>query len=281
MRRTKDLVLAELPPKIISDVLCPISEEQRDLYTSFMRSSDATEDDLEKAVSSTAEQSSMPDPLRAILYLRLLCVHPALVLPSSRAQSAFKEKLLKNIDCAPKLLMLARLLLERGVVARTECTEPRLIFDSALTREEAEDAAAVGSDSASSEEDEESEAIEGTGIDSRSKRALVFAQHRCVLDVIERCLMQRFFPGTKLATAVYVLTTHTMSAVKYVRMDGSTPAGIRGQIAQRSLSPHTLLCALQNIAVSPRLRLFLKWMLPPGQMSCAKQARTNFHGSCS
>lgn len=47
-------------------------------------------------------------------------------------------------------------------------------------------------------------------------RCLIFAQHTSVLDVIERSVLQRYFPS-----------------VSYVRMDGSTPPVKRAEIARR------------------------------------------------
>ncbi|GMF10944.1 unnamed protein product [Phytophthora lilii] len=88
LRRTKEQVLEELPPKIISNVLLPLSPLQKRLYSL------ASSIDSETTISGTSSMSKNPEPkpmpsvLTNLQLLRKICVHPALV-----AQEAITRRL--------------------------------------------------------------------------------------------------------------------------------------------------------------------------------------------
>ena len=50
MRRTKDMVAADLPPKTVIDILCPMSAIQQQLYLSLLSSSGTSHDALERSM---------------------------------------------------------------------------------------------------------------------------------------------------------------------------------------------------------------------------------------
>eukprot|EP01035_Chromulina_nebulosa_P021829 gene21829-28250_t len=105
LRRLKTDVAKELPTKTIIDILCTLSPIQQDLYLSFQRNQNLSDDILERELLSlrenrttatAADDSSEPaeqtgpaafppilrnrmHPLKALQYLKLLCVHPCLV----------------------------------------------------------------------------------------------------------------------------------------------------------------------------------------------------------
>jgi SNF2 family DNA or RNA helicase len=113
LRRLKEDVLHDLPPKIIQDYYCDLSDLQKYLYDDFSKSQAhvAAEDII---TSTTAEKNGGQQHIfQSLQYLRKLCNHPALVLKNdTEAISAALEKVgnnaggLSDIAHAPKLLAL-------------------------------------------------------------------------------------------------------------------------------------------------------------------------------
>lgn len=119
LRRLKEEVLHDLPPKIIQDYFCELSDVQKQLYDDFSKSKARV--DAEDAIkSSSAMAQSKNDGekqhiFQSLQYLRKLCNHPALVLKGDT--EAFNSALTKighkpettglsDIYHAPKLLAL-------------------------------------------------------------------------------------------------------------------------------------------------------------------------------
>jgi TATA-binding protein-associated factor len=108
LRRLKEDVLNDLPPKIIQDYFCELSDLQKSLYDEFSKSQARAS--VEVAVKSEGKQQHV---FQSLQYLRKLCNHPALVL---KTPDAIKEALdnvgmkgadaLSDISNAPKLLAL-------------------------------------------------------------------------------------------------------------------------------------------------------------------------------
>lgn len=114
LRRLKEDVLQDLPPKIIQDYYCELSEVQKYMYDDFSKSRARVE--AEDVVRSDSEGKSPAHQhvFQSLQYLRKLCNHPALVLKDDRqaAKEAFANAGLKpdsdlsDIHHAPKLLAL-------------------------------------------------------------------------------------------------------------------------------------------------------------------------------
>jgi TATA-binding protein-associated factor len=113
LRRLKEDVLNDLPPKIIQDYYCDLSDLQKYLYDDFSKSQ--AHDTAENVINSaTAEKSGgQQHVFQSLQYLRKLCNHPALVLKNDTdAISAALGKVgckadgLNDIVHAPKLLAL-------------------------------------------------------------------------------------------------------------------------------------------------------------------------------
>jgi TATA-binding protein-associated factor len=132
LRRSKEIALPELPPKIIVDVFCPLSRLQRILYAQFQRGLQISDDSLEKelidrlpellagsAVVKEEGQRTGPSyhPFQALSYLKRLCVHPLLVKDICDAST-----LLTIVDddtdmfASGKLCQLVTILTEQGIV---------------------------------------------------------------------------------------------------------------------------------------------------------------------
>ena len=110
LRRLKEDVLNDLPPKIIQDYYCELSELQKSLYDDFSQSKARVS--AEDAVKSN--QTEPQHVFQSLQYLRKLCNHPALVLSSNAEASAAalakvggsSDDVLNDINHAPKLLAL-------------------------------------------------------------------------------------------------------------------------------------------------------------------------------
>ncbi|GAX73980.1 hypothetical protein CEUSTIGMA_g1430.t1 [Chlamydomonas eustigma] len=218
LRRTKAQVLHDLPPKIIQDIYCDMSSLQARLYEDFQQSSALSE--VGDALRSQKEEEDGGsgagvggNVLKALMYMRRLCSHPALVLDWKvlEHRQAVKETLgcedqksaesaMSALSVAPKLAALRDLLAQCGVISS----------------QGGEDS---GFGSAAEEDDV------GSG-----HRLLVFAQMKGMLDLVERD----------------VLTPH---GVSFLRLDGSLEATARFAVVQRFNSDPTIDVLLLTTSV--------------------------------
>lgn len=120
LRRMKEQVLDDLPPKIIQNYYCDLSEVQRDLFEAF------TKKQSQKLAESAADKSKEGKQhiFQALQYLRKLCNSPALAITPKHSQyEAVKQALTKkgttldDVVHAPKLSALKDLLLDCGIGA--------------------------------------------------------------------------------------------------------------------------------------------------------------------
>jgi TATA-binding protein-associated factor len=123
MRRMKEDVLDDLPPKIIQDYYCELNEIQRMLYEDF--ASSKTKASIANDLGTTEEKKSTGGHthiFQALQYLRKLCNHPSLVLTDAHPKYKEVMALIKkenreliDIENAPKLMSLKQLLLDCGI----------------------------------------------------------------------------------------------------------------------------------------------------------------------
>ena len=129
LRRTKDDVLKDLPPKIIQDIYCKLSPLQEIIYEAFSRTEgnnqirslveDRSTESIENAEKSNY-QSKKSHIFKALHYLRKICNHPALVMNTSNDQintdidKWLKEQntSLEDISLSCKLVSLKQLLID-------------------------------------------------------------------------------------------------------------------------------------------------------------------------
>ncbi|WWC90834.1 uncharacterized protein L201_005771 [Kwoniella dendrophila CBS 6074] len=129
LRRLKEDVLHDLPPKIIQDYYCELSSVQKHLYDEFSKSQAAQEAGEE--VSTDIQENSgkgagQGHVFQSLQYLRKLCNHPALVLDQQPDRfKQIQKKLgvesgagvggLHDISIAPKMEALKQLLSDCGI----------------------------------------------------------------------------------------------------------------------------------------------------------------------
>ena len=196
LRRLKEDVLDDLPPKIIQDVECDLGEVQKQLYDEFVKSQARNDVEDELAGASDAEapaEEPKQHVFQTLQYLRKLANHPSLVLnanvPAQRQLLEQVEKqrgTLQGLANAPKLQALRQLLLDCGIG-----TEPSAASGALLA----------------------TACTEGAAVSQH--RVLIFCQMKQMLDVIENDLLKPLMPS-----------------VTYLRLDGSVSHDKRHGIVQ-------------------------------------------------
>ncbi|KAG2733298.1 hypothetical protein G9P44_004288 [Scheffersomyces stipitis] len=194
LRRLKEDVLSDLPPKIVQDYYCELSDLQKKLYKDFAQKQKST---VQEEVSKEGEQGAKQHVFQALQYMRKLCNHPALVLNPDHPKYAevtqylaSRKSDLKSIEHSPKLLSLQALLLECGIGVND-------------------------SDYSKSKRKQQQSLISSEGVISEH-RALIFCQLKDMLDIVENELLKKYMPS-----------------VTYMRMDGSTDPRDRQGIVRK------------------------------------------------
>ena len=118
LRRLKEEVLDDLPPKILQNYYCDLSELQKRLFDDFAKKERKTL--AEKAGSESKEAKQ--HIFQALQYMRKLCNSPSLVVKEDhkqyaaiQAQLARQNSNLKDVAHAPKLTALRDLLVDCGI----------------------------------------------------------------------------------------------------------------------------------------------------------------------
>ncbi|KAF8933060.1 TATA-binding protein-associated factor mot1 [Dissophora ornata] len=198
LRRLKEDVLSDLPPKIIQDYYCELSDLQKQLYEEFSKSQ--IKHEVEEELTEDAKVEDTPKKathiFQALQYLRKLCNHPLLVVNENHPEYAKVMRQLKgqnqslhDIGFAPKLQALRQLLVDCGIGSKP-----------------------VSESSA----DVEASLISGGGSAVSQHRALIFCQQKAMLDIIENDLLRPLLPS-----------------VSYMRLDGAVDANKRHGIVQK------------------------------------------------
>ncbi|KAG7397888.1 btaf1 RNA polymerase II, B-TFIID transcription factor-associated, 170kDa [Phytophthora boehmeriae] len=115
LRRTKDQVLSELPPKIISNVLLPLSPLQKRLYSlASSTENEANNPASDKRSLTVHDTKQITNVFTNLQLLRKICVHPALVVDTAVAHklSANEKRALDDWKSSGKMTGLRDLLVE-------------------------------------------------------------------------------------------------------------------------------------------------------------------------
>ncbi|KAJ6258416.1 hypothetical protein Dda_6456 [Drechslerella dactyloides] len=163
LRRLKEEVLDDLPPKIIQNYYCELSELQKQLYQEFSKKQGK---DLPSSAGGGKEAKQ--HIFQALQYMRKLCNSPALVLNEKHPKYAVVQKQLAQDNTsirdavhAPKLAALRDLLLDCGIGATASAKDDDL---------------AVASNAIS------------------QHRALIFCQLKEMLDIVESDVLKKLLP---------------------------------------------------------------------------------------
>lgn len=207
LRRLKEDVLDDLPPKIIQDYYCQLSSLQMQLYEDFTKSK-LCEDVTKKAIHQLDEDdveletksSSKSHVFQALQYLKNVCNHPKLVLTDKHSKYAEIKKSLDNelslndICHSSKLKALKQLLIDCGIGIANQPADEQSIAHQHQQQQQS------------------------LGLESvvNQHRALVFCQLRSMVNIIENDLLKKHLPSAT-----------------YLKLDGSVPTNQRQSIVSR------------------------------------------------
>ncbi|CCH62650.1 hypothetical protein TBLA_0H03680 [Henningerozyma blattae CBS 6284] len=209
LRRLKEDVLQDLPPKIIQDYYCELSDLQKQLYQDFAKKQKNV---VEKDIENPAEMDNKQHIFQALQYMRKLCNHPSLVLSPGHPQLAQVESYLKqtglelhDIVNAPKLNALRTLLFECGIGEEDMEKKSTSSLQSQLLKTE--------------------------NVISQH-RALIFCQLKDMLDMVENDLFKKYMPS-----------------VTYMRLDGSVDPRNRQEVVKKFNEDPSIDCLLLTTKV--------------------------------
>jgi len=235
LRREKGQVMKELPPKTITDIPCPLSADQMKLYKEFCAGSEAKEalNLLQKKLKSPIQTDQGMDDdvtfgnnvLRSLLYLRLICTHPTLVLSKNRnkgkgsAITGSQSELIGDgkyarLDCSGKLSALNDLLRNAGFchgdMTAADNDQSSLYIQSLDGGAEPNATSGATSLWNATEESFDDfidmpDSIDDLNVPSSTAKCLIFAQFTQSLDVLEQFLFRPHMPS-----------------LRYLRLDGRT-----------------------------------------------------------
>lgn len=164
LRRLKEEVLNDLPPKILQNYYCDLSDLQKRLFDDFTKKEAKSLQDMAGNPDKEAKQHIF----QALQYMRKLCNSPAMVMKEGHKQYAAIQSLLakensslKDPKHAPKLTALRDLLVDCGIGA-----------------EQADNGGVPTADQAVSQH-----------------RALIFCQMKEMLDMVEGTVLKKMLPG--------------------------------------------------------------------------------------
>lgn len=166
LRRLKEQVLNDLPPKIIQNYYCDLSDLQRKLFEDFTKKE---QKEIATKVGST-DREAKEHIFQALQYMRRLCNSPALVMKEGHRQYQEVQKMLttkksniRDVSHAPKLSALRDLLVDCG----------------------------IGGDSSS-----EGDLTTGASYVS-PHRALIFCQMKEMLDIVQNDVLKKLLPSVQ------------------------------------------------------------------------------------
>jgi len=130
LRRTKDQVLKDLPPKIIQDVTCEQSKLQAALLKDF--DSKSLEESLKNASDASERKENKGHVFQSLHFLRKVCSHPVMVLDENNEShreaveetlgkdaaddwNAAMQRIATGLQHSPKLAALKELLNDCGI----------------------------------------------------------------------------------------------------------------------------------------------------------------------
>ncbi|CAN6904266.1 unnamed protein product [Brassica oleracea var. botrytis] len=238
LRRTKEEVLSDLPEKIIQDRYCDLSPVQLKLYEQFSGSHAKREISTIIKVDGSADSSNVEvaptkastHVFQALQYLLKLCSHPLLVLGEKVTEPVASDLAAMLNGCSDIITELHKVQHSPKLVALQEILEE----------------CGIGSEASSSD---------GT-LSVGQHRVLIFAQHKALLDIIEKDLFQAHMKRRVQLVNLHFLLYNDLvywtillliclclfleSSVTYMRLDGSVVPEKRFEIVKAFNSDPTI-----------------------------------------
>lgn len=174
LRRLKEEVLNDLPPKILQNYYCDLSDLQKRLFEDFTKKESKSLTEMAGSGDKEAKQHIF----QALQYMRKLCNSPAMVMKESHKQYEATQAMLAKQNSsltdpmhAPKLTALRDLLVDCGIGGASPSTD-----------------------------NTSSTALVPTADQAVSQhRALIFCQMKEMLDMVETSVLKRMLPSVTFA----------------------------------------------------------------------------------
>jgi TATA-binding protein-associated factor len=242
LRREKNQVLNELPPKTITLIPCELSPIQSRLYRYLSSNQEVKntllnvdrilENPIESGYDETKINMVHKTDLSALHNLRLICTHPSLL---SEKETAFVKNSddMSNIECSGKLLALNDLLRSAQIVP-SEVTGADNDESLLYINEDASSGLYDNGSGLDFSDDFNKETGELPSVESPRvcRKCLIYSQFRQSLDAVEEFLFK-----------------YQMPSLKYLRIDGSVEAHKRTAIVQRFNDDDDIQCLLLTTKV--------------------------------
>lgn len=171
LRRLKEEVLADLPPKILQNYYCDLSDFQRRLFDDFTRKEGKALADM----ASSGDKESKQHIFTALNYMRKLCNSPALVMreghkhyEAAQRYLAQHKSYIRDPIHAPKLHALRDLLVDCGIGT---------------------------ADITGANASEEQKQLTTTSEAVSQHRALIFCQMKEMLDIVQSDVLKKMLPS--------------------------------------------------------------------------------------
>jgi TATA-binding protein-associated factor len=173
LRRLKEEVLDDLPPKILQNYYCDLSDLQRKLFEDFSKKEGKALADK----ASSDDKESKQHIFQALQYMRKLCNSPSLVMKPGHKQWDQTQNYLQKHNSrikdpahAPKLTALKDLLVDCG----------------------------IGTESVNNSSSGNGNAMSGDLPEAVSQhRALIFCQMKEMLDLVQNEVLQKLLPSVQ------------------------------------------------------------------------------------
>lgn len=164
LRRLKEEVLNDLPPKILQNYYCDLSDLQKKLFDDFSKKEAKSIHDM----AGSGDREAKQHIFQALQYMRKLCNSPALVVKEGhkqyaaiQAQLARENSDIRDIKHAPKLTALHDLLIDCGIGVEAAGPGGFPTAEQAVSQH----------------------------------RALIFCQMKEVLDMVENTVLKKLLPS--------------------------------------------------------------------------------------
>jgi len=244
LRREKQDVMEELPPKVITDIPCALSQEQAALYREFIASSKAKDAlaALQQSMQSAHEgdldgagggkkKSLGQEVFKSLLYLRLLCVHPLLVVKRRQDLRSAADlsgignggdsitEAYSRLDCSGKLMALKDLLQSAAICSDglTAADNDQSTFYAGRISADTPDASSEDLAGGHTDDDLGADGLVTAEDTARAtSKCLIFAQFTQSLDIVEEFLFAPHMPS-----------------LRYLRLDGKVAPEERTKIVDQ------------------------------------------------
>ncbi len=244
LRREKADVLQQLPPKIITDVPCQLTDKQLSIYENLSADKEAKSaikflqsfvEHGENGEKNKSQDKSGTAILRSLIRLRMVCTHPLLLKNTtcSVGNGITDQSHLARFDASGKLCALYDLLGNAGIfrndLAAADNDQSLIYvqnFDSVDERQACSFNFEHDEDILNDFNDDEQQ------IENAGSKCLIFAQFTRSLDVVEQLLFKPLMPS-----------------LRYVRLDGSNDARGREVIVNRFVGDDSIKCMLLTTKV--------------------------------